>query len=79
MAPESLTEREYSSNNIFLRVLTFLGKTDVFSYGVTLWEIVTRAEPWEGLNGMQATRKFLEGTRLEISENCYYIFKVVKK
>lgn len=25
-------------------------KTDVFSYAVTLWEIVTREDPWVGIS-----------------------------
>ncbi len=28
-------------------------KSDVFSFGVILWELATRKEPWEGLNAMQ--------------------------
>lgn len=28
----------------------FSVKTDVFSYGVTLWEIVTRTDPWLGFS-----------------------------
>lgn len=28
-------------------------KTDVFSYGVVLWELLTRKVPWEGLSNIQ--------------------------
>jgi serine/threonine protein kinase len=28
-------------------------KSDVYSYGVILWELVTQKIPWENLNSMQ--------------------------
>lgn len=28
-------------------------KTDVFSFGVVLWEILTRKGPWDGLSNIQ--------------------------
>ncbi len=36
MAPESLTKKQYST------------KSDVWSFGVTLYEIMARNEPWPG-------------------------------
>ena len=36
MAPEAISDAKYSV------------KTDAFSYGVILYEIVTRDEPWAG-------------------------------
>ena len=38
MSPESLENREYSI------------RSDIFSYGVVLYEIVTRTDPWPGVN-----------------------------
>lgn len=48
-APESLLQKKYST------------KTDVFSYGVVCWEIVSQQDPWPGLDGIQATHKLLAG------------------
>ncbi len=44
MAPESLLERKYSP------------KSDVWSYGVTLWEVLTRQEPYPELDNVQTAR-----------------------
>ncbi|PRP76206.1 flagellin-sensitive 2 [Planoprotostelium fungivorum] len=41
MAPEAIRERKYSN------------KTDVFSFGILVWEIVTNREPYEELDTMQ--------------------------
>ncbi|PRP89561.1 putative leucine-rich repeat receptor-like protein kinase [Planoprotostelium fungivorum] len=48
MAPEAMTGRVYSK------------ATDVFSYGVTVWEILTEKEPWTGLNPMEAAMKVIQ-------------------
>jgi len=42
MAPEGLSEKKYSA------------KSDIWSMGVTLWEVVTRKEPYENLDNVQA-------------------------
>jgi serine/threonine protein kinase len=42
MAPESAHSHMYSI------------KSDVFSYGVVLYEIVTRGEPWKGMSAPMA-------------------------
>eukprot|EP01114_Cavostelium_apophysatum_P019954 TRINITY_DN6569_c0_g1_i1.p1 TRINITY_DN6569_c0_g1~~TRINITY_DN6569_c0_g1_i1.p1 ORF type:complete len:358 (+),score=41.27 TRINITY_DN6569_c0_g1_i1:486-1559(+) len=57
MAPESLENQIYSQ------------KTDVFSYGVCLYEIVSRSEPWSGLFGSAAALRVLKGERMPIPRN----------
>ncbi|KAL6071655.1 Tyrosine-protein kinase abl1 [Balamuthia mandrillaris] len=56
MSPEAISELEYSE------------KSDVWSYGVCLWEIVTKGdEPFDGLNAVKAAIEICEkGTRLPI-------------
>jgi len=57
-APEVLRQQVYSL------------KADVFSYGVCLWEIVTREEPFEGLNAVQVVMAVaVEKQRLPIPAN----------
>jgi len=59
MAPESLLERKYSS------------KSDVWSYGVTLWEVLTRNEPYPDLDSVQAASQVMHrGLHLTPPENC---------
>ncbi|KAK6617837.1 hypothetical protein RUM43_014065 [Polyplax serrata] len=64
-APESLKARQFSH------------ASDVWMYGVTLWEMLTFGEdPWMGLNGTEILRKVdKEGERLpqpEASPTTYY-------
>lgn len=64
-APESLKARQFSH------------ASDVWMYGVTLWEMLTFGEdPWMGLNGTEILRKVdKEGERLpqpEASPTAYY-------
>lgn len=47
MAPESLMEKKYSA------------KSDVWAFGVTLWEIICRQEPYPDLDNVQAARYVL--------------------
>ncbi|PRP74687.1 protein kinase, TKL group [Planoprotostelium fungivorum] len=55
MAPESLRNMEYSK------------KSDVYSYGVTCWEILTGEEPYADLDSVQvAIRVTTKGLRLRI-------------
>jgi len=58
MAPESIEKRIYSV------------KSDVFSFGVVIWEIITRKQPWETLTGGQVSHKVIIGERMEIPSNC---------
>lgn len=59
-APESIKHREFSS------------KSDVFSYGVLLWEMYTFGkEPWgEKVTGQQAMEKLEQGQKLPIPSTC---------
>jgi len=58
MAPESLLEKKYSV------------KSDCWSYGVTLWEVLTRKEPYEELDNVQAASQVMhKGLRPRCPEN----------
>eukprot|EP01118_Nematostelium_gracile_P002130 TRINITY_DN1228_c0_g1_i6.p1 TRINITY_DN1228_c0_g1~~TRINITY_DN1228_c0_g1_i6.p1 ORF type:complete len:328 (+),score=74.12 TRINITY_DN1228_c0_g1_i6:323-1306(+) len=55
MAPESLRHKVYSP------------KSDAWAFGVTLWEMYARQEPYPDLNAVQASSRVVyEGLRLEI-------------
>lgn len=55
MAPEAIKQRLYGK------------KTDVWSYGVTVWEIVARDDPYRGSDPLTvATQVCYNGLRLEI-------------
>lgn len=59
MAPESLKDGVFSSSS------------DVFSYGVVLWEMVTLAEqPYKGYTNDQVLRFVIEGGVMERPVNC---------
>jgi len=61
MAPESITQRIYST------------QSDVWSFGVTIWEIVARDEPYPDLNPVQAAVEITRGQpplRLEPPSYC---------
>ena len=46
-------------------------KTDVWSYGVLMWEIVTLGStPYPGMSGSEVMKKVREGQRLEKPEHC---------
>ncbi|KAL6080191.1 Integrin [Balamuthia mandrillaris] len=58
MAPEAFKDQKYSK------------ETDSFSFGVFLWELCTRQQPWEGKDVNYVVNKVLyEGERLPIKEN----------
>ncbi|XP_035212652.1 tyrosine kinase receptor Cad96Ca-like isoform X2 [Stegodyphus dumicola] len=59
MAPESLFDNIYTT------------KTDVWSFGVLLWEIVTLGStPYPGLSANEVIRKVRDGYRLEKPDHC---------
>uniref|UniRef100_M4BH68 non-specific serine/threonine protein kinase n=1 Tax=Hyaloperonospora arabidopsidis (strain Emoy2) TaxID=559515 RepID=M4BH68_HYAAE len=64
MAPEVLAAEKYTE------------KADVFSYGVVVWETVTRQCPYEGLTQIQAALGVLNNNlRPKVPENCSPLFK----
>ena len=59
MAPESLKDGVFTSSS------------DVWSYGVVLWEMATLAsQPYQGLSNEQVLRYVKEGGVMEAPENC---------
>jgi hypothetical protein len=59
MAPESLYDNIYTT------------KTDVWSYGVLMWEIATLGStPYPGMSGSEVMKKVKDGHRLEKPEHC---------
>jgi len=60
MSPESIYERIYSV------------KSDVFSFAVVMYEIITQETPWKDLDPIQAAGAIKEGKRMTIPEryNC---------
>ncbi|XP_071098329.1 fibroblast growth factor receptor 3-like [Haliotis cracherodii] len=67
MPPESLTDRLYTL------------KSDVWSYGVLLWEIVTLgASPYSGQSARQVMMSVTEGKRLEKPDYCSeHVYKLM--
>ncbi|KAE8884065.1 hypothetical protein PF010_g3547 [Phytophthora fragariae] len=64
MAPEVLAAEKYTE------------KADVFSYGVVIWETITRQCPYEGLTQIQAALGVLNNNlRPTVPENCPPLFK----
>ncbi|CAI5708637.1 unnamed protein product [Peronospora farinosa] len=64
MAPEVLAAEKYTE------------KADVFSYGVVVWETVTRQCPYEGLTQIQAALGVLNNNlRPTVPEKCPPLFK----
>ncbi|KAH3763438.1 Serine/threonine-protein kinase [Pelomyxa schiedti] len=58
MAPELLTTKPYNS------------KVDVFSFGICLWEMWMRDEPWADVPCWDIPRKVAGGARPEFDEEC---------
>jgi len=58
MAPEALMANTFST------------KTDIYSFGVVIWEIVTGQVPWKGVKLHLIIEKSINGERLPIPPNC---------
>ena len=59
MAPEVLNNRPYGE------------KADVYSFGMVLWELLTREEPFKGMHPMQIMKHIDAGKRLEIPQDAH--------
>ncbi|PRP88101.1 hypothetical protein PROFUN_04192 [Planoprotostelium fungivorum] len=57
MSPEAITERKYST------------KSDVFSFGVVVWELFEERDPFPGMTPVEAAFQVVNGQRL-IFTNC---------
>lgn len=66
MAPEVLRGDQYSRS------------ADIYSYGIILWEVVSRKEPFKGLNPYAIAYKVgSEGLQLEIPEECPAVWRTL--
>jgi serine/threonine protein kinase len=45
-------------------------RADVYSFGVTMWQVLTRKEPYAGRNFMGVSLEVLEGKRPQIPSDC---------
>nr|WNL49984.1 serine threonine protein kinase [Marseillevirus sp.] len=58
MAPEVLSGQRYNE------------KADVYSFGVLIWEVLTRKKPYEGQSPVRVAELAREGKRLTIPNDC---------
>ena len=69
-------------NNCFriLGAQNYTEKADVYSFGIVLWELVTRACPYEGLSQIQAALGVLNNhLRPTIPQDCPHHLKALMK
>jgi serine/threonine protein kinase len=52
-----------------LKTESFDEKSDVWSFGVVLWELITRQIPWEGLEPTRIYAEVTTGNRLKVPDN----------
>jgi serine/threonine protein kinase len=45
-------------------------KADVYSFGIIMWQVVTRREPFAGRNFMGVSLDVLEGKRPQVPSEC---------
>eukprot|EP01087_Luapelamoeba_hula_P022681 TRINITY_DN8193_c0_g1_i2.p1 TRINITY_DN8193_c0_g1~~TRINITY_DN8193_c0_g1_i2.p1 ORF type:complete len:180 (-),score=31.16 TRINITY_DN8193_c0_g1_i2:61-600(-) len=57
IAPEVITGQKYTE------------KADVYSFGIILWEILTRQQPYKGMNYMNVSLEVVRGTRPKMPSN----------
>lgn len=68
MPPEALKDRIYSV------------KTDIWSFGVVIWEVICRSEPYPEYDAVQASSRVVyEGLRVPIPTSCHPVFSQVMK
>jgi serine/threonine-protein kinase CTR1 len=63
MPPEALLQQHYSS------------KSDAYSFGIFLWELLYREDPYNGLKAIEVIPRVLKGERPVITESCDPVFK----
>jgi serine/threonine protein kinase len=66
-APEVIRGEKYSE------------KADVFSFGIIMWEVLTRKQPFAGSNFMGVSLDVLEGRRPAVPNDCPIAFKKMMK
>jgi serine/threonine protein kinase len=66
-APEIIRGEKYSE------------KADMFSFGIIMWEVLTRKQPFAGRNFMGVSLDVLEGRRPAIPADCAPAFKKIMK
>jgi len=64
-APEILNSKPFSE------------KSDVFSFGTILWELITNQIPYNGMDPYHVKDLLKSGKRLDIPDNCHEVFKCI--
>jgi serine/threonine protein kinase len=53
---------------------TYSEKADVYSYGVVIWEVLTRQAPWQGMQPMQIAYGVVHQVRLHPTPQLFFPF-----